>query len=158
MIANFRRQAGDLLGGRDVRRVVTLASIVEKEATLDEERPLIAGVYANRLRRGEGLYADPTIIYGLKLEGTWDGNLRRADLRRDGPYNTYVRSGLPPSPICSPGRASLEAAAAPADVPYLFFVSRNDGSHVFAETLQEHNRNVNQWQRRYWRERRRQQR
>ena len=158
VIANFRRQAADLLGGRDVRRMVTLASIVEKEATLDEERPLIAGVYANRLRRGEGLYADPTIIYGLKLEGTWDGNLRRADLRRDGPYNTYVRSGLPPSPICSPGRASLEAAAAPADVPYLFFVSRNDGSHVFAETLQEHNRNVNQWQRRYWQERRRQQR
>lgn len=158
MVANFRRQAGTLLGGRDVRRLVTLASIVEKEATLDEERPMIAGVYSNRLRQGMGLYADPTIIYGLKLEGTWDGNLRRDDLRRDGPYNTYVRPGLPPSPICSPGLASLQAAAAPADVPYLYFVSRNDGSHVFAESLREHNRNVEEWQRRYWRERRRQQR
>ena len=110
MVANFRRQAGPLLGGSDVRRLVTLASIVEKEATLDEERPLIAGVYANRLRRGMGLYADPTIIYGLKLEGTWDGNLRREDLRRDGPYNTYVRLGLPPSPICSPGRICTSSA------------------------------------------------
>lgn len=158
LVENFRRQAGELLAGRDVRRLVTLASIVEKEATLDAERPIIAGVYANRLRRGIGLYADPTIIYGLKLEGTWDGNLRRDDLRRDGPYNTYVRPGLPPSPICSPGRASLRAAADPADVPYLYFVSRNDGSHVFAESLREHNRNVDEWQRRYWRERRMQQR
>lgn len=158
MVTNFRRQAAALLAGRDVRRLVTLASIVEKEATLDEERPLIAGVYANRLRLRMGLYADPTIIYGLKLEGRWDGNLRRADLRRDGPYNTYMRPGLPPSPICSPGRASLRAAAEPADVPYVYFVSKNDGSHVFAESLREHNRNVDRWQRRYWRERRQEQR
>ncbi len=135
------------------RRLVTLASIVEKEAGLDPERPLVAAVFANRLDRGIGLYADPTVIYALKLEGRWDGNLRRGDLELDSPYNTYRYPGLPPSPICSPGLASLLAAAEPADVPYLYFVSRNDGSHVFAETLAEHNRNVERWQKRYWRER-----
>jgi UPF0755 protein len=136
-----------------LRDLVTLASIVEKEAALDDERPVIAGVYANRLRRGMGLYADPTVIYALKLAGTWDGNIRKPDLQIDSPYNTYRYPGLPPGPICSPGLASLEAALTPADVPYLYFVSRNDGSHVFAKTLAEHNRNVNEWQKRYWRER-----
>jgi UPF0755 protein len=138
---------------RSVRELVTLASIVEKEATLDEERPTIAGVYANRLRRGIALYADPTIIFALKKRGTWDGNLRKPDLDLDSPYNTYRRPGLPPGPIASPGIASLEAAARPADVPYIYFVSRNDGSHVFAVTLAEHNRNVEKWQRQYWRDR-----
>ena len=133
--------------------VVTLASIFEREATLDEERPLIAGVYAHRLRRGMALFADPTVIYALQLEGRWDGNLRRGDLELDSPYNTYRYPGLPPGPICSPGVSSLLAAAAPVDTDYLYFVSRNDGSHVFAATLDEHNRNVEQWQRRYWRER-----
>jgi UPF0755 protein len=142
-------------GGRTVREVVTLASIVEKEARLAEERPLIAAVYANRLDRGMGLYADPTVIYALKKAGRWDGNIRRADLAIESPYNTYRHAGLPPGPIASPGASSLRAAAAPADVPYLYFVGRNDGSHVFATTLAEHNRNVDQWQRRYWRERRR---
>ncbi len=136
-----------------VRQLVTLASIVEKETSLDEERPMVAGVYSNRLRRGMGLYADPTVIYGLKLEGSWDGNLRRRDLETETPYNTYKIAGLPPGPICSPGQASLAAAASPADVPYLYFVSRNDGSHVFSRTLAEHNRNVEIWQKRYWRER-----
>ncbi len=136
-----------------LREVVILASIVEKEALLDRERPVIAGVYANRLRRGMGLYADPTIIYALKRLGKWDGNLRRRDLEMDSPYNTYRSVGLPPGPICSPGLASLAAAMAPADVPYLYFVSRNDGSHVFARTLTEHNRNVYQWQKLYWRQR-----
>ena len=136
-----------------LRELVILASIVEKEALLDRERPIIAGVYANRLRRGMGLYADPTIIYALKRLGTWDGNLRRRDLEMDSPYNTYRSVGLPPGPICSPGLASLAAAMAPADVPYLYFVSRNDGSHVFARTLAEHNRNVYQWQKLYWRQR-----
>jgi len=136
-----------------LREVVILASIVEKEALLDRERPVIAGVYANRLRRGMGLYADPTIIYALKRLGTWDGNLRRRDLEMDSPYNTYRSVGLPPGPICSPGLASLAAAMAPADVPHLYFVSRNDGSHVFARTLTEHNRNVYQWQKLYWRQR-----
>lgn len=146
-----RPRLADPAGGP--RRVVTLASIVEKESFLDEERPTIAGVYAHRLRRGIALYADPTIIYVLKRAGTWDGDLRRRDLAMDSPYNTYRYPGLPPGPICSPGLASLLAAADPPDVPYLYFVSRNDGSHVFAETLAEHNRNVERWQRLYWRER-----
>ena len=144
--------------GRTVRQVVTLASIVEKEARIESERPLIAAVYQNRVDRGIGLHADPTVIYALKRVGRWNGNIRRDDLRIDSPYNTYRYAGLPPGPIASPGLASLRAAAAPPDVTYLYFVSRNDGSHVFAETLSEHNRNVEQWQRRYWRERRAQER
>ncbi len=158
MVSTFRRNWEEVLAARsdvepDPRELVTLASIVEKEALLDDERPLIAGVYRNRLRRGIALYADPTVIYALKLRGTWDGNLRRPDLELDSPYNTYRYPGLPPGPICSPGLASLLAAADPAQTDYLYFVSRNDGTHVFASTLREHNRNVERWQRRYWRER-----
>ena len=161
LVRNFRErfesEARPLLpaaGGRSVRELVILASLVEKEARLDAERPLVASVYSNRLARGIGLYADPTIIYGLKLEGRWDGDLRRRDLEADSPWNTYRVRGLPPGPICSPGAASLAAAARPADSRYLYFVSRNDGSHVFSETLAEHNRNVDRWQRRFFRERR----
>lgn len=160
LVATFRRQyetrvrplrsAGD---DRPLRELVILASLVEKEAKLDAERPLIAAVYANRLRRGIGLYADPTIIHALKLLGRWDGNLRRDDLRMESPWNTYRVPGLPPGPICSAGLASLEAAAHPADVSFLYFVSRNDGSHVFADSLAEHNRNVERWQKRPWRAR-----
>jgi UPF0755 protein len=139
--------------GRTIRQVVTLASIVEKEAKAPQDRPLIAAVYQNRLARRIGLAADPTVIYALKRVGRWNGNLRRDDLRMDSPYNTYRYAGLPPGPICSPGEASLAAAAAPADVPYLYFVSRNDGTHVFAQTLAEHNRNVEIWQKKYWRDR-----
>lgn len=158
LVDTFRRQWREIEGMRSeaapetVRALVTLASLVEKEAKLEEERPAIAAVYANRLERGIGLYADPTVIYALKQLGDWDGNIRKADLQMDHPYNTYVHRGLPPGPIASPGRASLVAAADPADVPYLYFVSRNDGSHVFSETLAEHNRNVERWQRQYWRE------
>lgn len=144
--------------GQTVRQLLTLASIVEKEARVATERPLIAAVYQNRIDRGIGLAADPTVIYALKRIGRWNGNIRRDDLRMDSPYNTYRYAGLPPGPICSPGLASLVAASEPADVPYLYFVSRNDGTHVFSETLAEHNRNVEQWQRRYWRERRAQER
>jgi len=157
----FEREVRPLLApgdDRPVRELVILASLVEKEARRDDERPLIAAVYANRLRRGIGLYADPTIIYGLKLAGRWDGNLRRSDLEADSPWNTYRRPGLPPGPICSPGLASLRAAARPAAVDYLYFVSRNDGTHAFANTLADHNRNVETWQRRYFRERKRPQR
>ena len=161
LVATFRqrlsRQVPAAASGaepEDVRRLVTLASIVEKEAQLDAERPVIAAVYANRLDRGIGLYADPTVIYALKDLGRWDGNIRRTDLALDHPYNTYRYGGLPPGPIGSPGLASLVAAAHPADVPFLYFVSRNDGSHVFATTLAEHNRNVDVWQRQYWRQRR----
>jgi UPF0755 protein len=162
LVRTFRRRFEKYLqpllpqgpAGRNVRQVVILASIVEKEAKASSERPLIAAVYENRVERKIGLAADPTVIYALKKLGRWDGNLRRDDLRMDSPYNTYRWSGFPPGPICSPGLASLEAAAAPAHVPYLYFVSRNDGTHVFAETLQEHNRNVEIWQRQYWRDRR----
>jgi UPF0755 protein len=150
----FERQVRPLMSNQTVRGVVTLASIVEKEAQVAQERPLIAGVYANRLERGIGLGADPTVIYAMKRLGLWNGNIRRSDLQIDSPYNTYRYAGLPPGPICSPGLASLEAAADPADIPYLYFVSRNDGTHVFASTLMEHNRNVQLWQRTYWRERR----
>lgn len=145
-------------GNRTVRQVVTLASIVEKEAQVPTERPLIAAVYKNRLDKRIGLAADPTVIYALKRLGRWNGNIRREDLRMESPYNTYRYAGLPPGPICSPGLASLKAAAQPADAPYLYFVSRNDGTHVFAETLTEHNRNVERWQRQYWRDRRAQER
>jgi UPF0755 protein len=145
-------------GNRTVRQVVTLASIVEKEAQVPTERPLIAAVYRNRLDKRIGLAADPTVIYALKRLGRWNGNIRREDLRMESPYNTYRYAGLPPGPICSPGLASLVAAAQPADAPYLYFVSRNDGTHVFAETLTEHNRNVETWQRQYWRNRRAQER
>ena len=136
-----------------LRELVIVASIIEKETQLDEERGLVASVYRNRLRIGMGLYADPTIIYAKKLAGTWDGNLRRPDLRLDSPYNTYVVPGLPPSPICSPSIASLLAALQPADTKYLYFVSKNDGSHVFARTKAEHDRNVYKWQKLYWRKR-----
>jgi len=139
---------------RTLRQIVILASIVEKEAKMPNERPVIAGVYSNRVNRHIGLAADPTVIFALKKLGRWDGNIHKADLQVDSPYNTYRYAGLPPGPICSPGIASLIAAADPADVPYLYFVSRNDGTHVFSSTLEEHNRNVEILQKRYWREKR----
>jgi UPF0755 protein len=143
--------------GLGVRELVTLASLVEKETARSEERPLVSAVYTNRLKIGMGLQCDPTVIYALERAGRYDGNLTREDLRFDSPYNTYRYAGLPPGPIAAPGKASLEAAANPADVPYIYFVSRNDGSHAFASTLDEHNRNVHQWQVLYHRQKRLQQ-
>ena len=134
--------------GMSVRQLVTLASLVEKETGKADERPTVAGVYINRLKIGMGLQCDPTVIYALMLAGRYDGNIRREDLQIDSPYNTYRYPGLPPGPVAAPGEASLRAAANPAGVPYLYFVSRNDGSHVFSTTLDEHNRNVNEFQRR----------
>ncbi len=128
--------------GLTVRQLMTLASLVEKETAKPEERPLVAAVYTNRLRIGMGMQCDPTVIYALEKAGKYTGNLTREGLQFDSPYNTYRYAGLPPGPIAAPGRASIEAASAPADVPYLYFVSRNDGSHVFSETLDEHNRAV----------------
>lgn len=154
MVARFRVAFDEPLRARaaeqemSLRDVVTLASLVEKETARADERPLVAAVYRNRLRIGMPMQCDPTVIYALMLAGRWNGNIRRADLQIDSPYNTYRYPGLPPGPIAAPGRAALEAALAPADVPYLYFVSRNDGSHVFATTLAEHNRNVDRWQRR----------
>ena len=142
--------------GLSVRELVTLASLVEKETGTPAERPLVAAVYANRKRIGMAMQADPTVIYALQKAGKYNGNLTREHLRElDSPYNTYKYPGLPPGPIASPGRASLEAAAKPADVDYLYFVSKNDGSHVFASTLAEHNRNVQTWQVEYFRNLRR---
>ena len=140
--------------GLSIRQLVTLASLVEKETGTAPERPLVAAVYANRLKIGMGMQADPTVIYALQKAGKYTGNLRRDDLQFDSPYNTYRYPGLPPGPIAAPGKASLEAAARPADVDYLYFVSKNDGSHVFASSLEEHNRNVQTWQRDYFRQRR----
>ena len=137
--------------GLSIHQTVTLASIVEKEAARPDERPLVAAVYLNRFRRGIPLQCDPTVIYALQLAGKYNGNLRRDDLMFDSPYNTYRYPGLPPGPIASPGRAALDAAIHPADVDYLYFVSRNDGSHAFARTLDEHNRNVQKYQVEYFR-------
>jgi UPF0755 protein len=152
MLAQFERVFDETLREEaaarqlSARDAVTLASLIEKETAQDAERAIVSGVYHNRLRLGMPLQCDPTVIYALMQAGTWNGNVTRADLRIDSPYNTYRYPGLPPGPIASPGRASLEAAVRPADVPYLYFVSRNDGSHVFASTLAEHNRNVARWQ------------
>ena len=160
MVQGFMRAlTPDLIDAADarhltVRQLVTLASIVEKETGNNDERPLVAAVYTNRLRLGMGLQCDPTVIYALDRAGRYSGNLTRENLQFDSPYNTYRYAGLPPGPIASPGRASLEAAAHPADVPYLYFVSRNDGTHAFASTLDEHNRNVQKYQVQYFRDRR----
>lgn len=140
--------------GLTVRQLVTLASLVEKETGTADERPLVAAVYRNRLRINMPMQADPTVIYALLKAGVYKGNLTREHLQFDSPYNTYRYPGLPPGPIASPGRASLQAAAKPADVDFLYFVSKNDGSHVFASSLAEHNRNVFTWQVEYFRKRR----
>jgi UPF0755 protein len=152
MVARFRdnfpdasRQRGEA-DGFSVREIVTLASLVEKETARAEERPMVAAVYRNRLKIGMGMQADPTVIYALQRAGRYNGNIRRVDLSFDSPYNTYRYRGLPPGPIAAPGKAALDAAIAPATVPHLYFVSRNDGSHVFADTLAEHNRNVQEFQ------------
>jgi UPF0755 protein len=124
-------------------QAVTLASIVERETAAPEERPLVAAVFLNRLRRGMPLQADPTVIYGIE---NFDGDIRRRDLRAANPYNTYVIRGLPPGPIANPGRESLAAVLAPAPVDYLYFVARNDGTHQFSRSLDEHNRAVQRYQ------------
>ena len=137
--------------GLSIHQLVTLASLVEKETARADERPIVAAVYLNRFRIGMPMQADPTVIFALQQAGRYSGNLRRDDLQFDSPYNTYRYAGLPPGPIAAPGQASLEATVAPADVDYLYFVSRNDGSHEFAETLAEHNRNVKTYQVDYFR-------
>lgn len=128
-----------------VHQVLTLASVIEKETSVDGERELISAVFHNRLRRKIPLQSDPTVIYGLK---SYDGNLRKRDLAVASPYNTYRVRGLPPGPIANPGARSIKAALFPAPTRFLYFVSRNDGTHVFSSTLEEHNRAVNKYQRR----------
>jgi UPF0755 protein len=149
MVLRFREQADALAAQRIAAgmteiEMVTLASVIEKETGRGDERSLISGVFHNRLRIGMPLQSDPTVIYGLDR---FDGNLTRAHLQSASRYNTYQRAGLPPGPIANPGRAALEAALAPARTDALYFVSRNDGSHVFSATLQEHNRAVQRYQR-----------
>jgi UPF0755 protein len=124
---------------------LTLASIVEKETGQAEDRGQVAGVFVNRLRIGMPLQTDPTVIYGMGT--SFDGNLRKRDLQTDTPYNTYMRRGLPPTPIAMPGKASLLAAVKPAPTKALYFVSRGDGSSVFSTNLDDHNRAVNKYQR-----------
>ncbi len=121
--------------GFSEREVLTLASIIEKEAKVDEERPLISAVYHNRLKKNIPLQADPTCIYGIKRFGE---EITERDLKRKTPYNTYIIKGLPPGPIASPGIRSIKAALYPANVPYIFFVSNNDGTHRFSVTPKEH--------------------
>ncbi|MDD8026724.1 MAG: endolytic transglycosylase MltG [Acidobacteriota bacterium] len=140
-----RREAAAL--GLSVRETVILASLIEKETARPEERSLVSSVFHNRLRLGMRLDCDPTIVYVLKAEGTYLGRLHSKDLKLDSPYNTYLHAGLPPGPICNPGRESLLAALRPAATEFLYFVSRNDGSHQFSRTLHEHNRAVDLFQR-----------
>jgi UPF0755 protein len=130
----------------NAREVVTLASLVELETAQPAERPLVAAVFRNRLRLGMPLQCDPTVVYALVQAHRWRGTIHKVDLEINSPYNTYRVVGLPPGPIASPGRASLEAAVHPAQASYLYFVSRNDGTHAFATTLAEHNRNVAMYQ------------
>jgi UPF0755 protein len=134
---------GGLVSASGAAQLGARVAMVEKETSLPEERPTVAAVFHNRLRLGYRLQCDPTVIYGLD---DFDGNLTRRHLKTPTPYNTYVIPGLPPGPIANPGRGSLEAALSPADVPYLYFVARNDGSHQFSKTLAEHNRAVRRYQ------------
>jgi UPF0755 protein len=120
--------------------MLTLASIIEKEAMSDEERPVISAVYHNRLKLGMPLQADPTAIYGVKSSKI---RILSSDLKNRTPYNTYIIKGLPPGPIASPGLKSIQAALSPAKVPYIYFVSRGDGTHIFTSTLPEHNNAIN---------------
>ncbi len=122
--------------------IVTLASLVEAETSIPEERPLVAGVFVNRLRRGMLLQCDPTVVYALQRRNEWRGRLLRIHLVVDDPYNTYRYPGLPPGPINCPGRAAIAAALSPATTPYLYFVARPGGGHTFSRTLAEHNRAV----------------
>ncbi len=136
-------------GDADRTKVVTVASLVEKETSVDAERPVVAGVYWNRVRLGMRMDCDPTVIYAALLEGRYRGTIYQSDLERDSPYNTYRRTGLPPGPIANPGEASLRAALRPADTEYLFFVALPDGSgrHAFSRSMADHNRAVLEYRR-----------
>lgn len=134
--------------GMSLHDVLTLASVIEKESGVETERGLVSAVFHNRLRRNIPLQSDPTVIYGIR---NFNGNLTKQDLAASSPYNTYRMTGLPPGPIANPGAGSIRAALYPVPTTYLYFVSRNDGTHQFSSTLAEHNRAVEQYQRRPFR-------
>ncbi len=142
MVKQFRLVALQIGLTMDVPRTVTMASIIEKETAVPEERPVVASVYHNRLGRNIPLQADPSVIYAELLNGSYGGALHHADMSFQSQYNTYAHPGLPPGPIGNPGRTSLEAAMHPAKTDYYYFVSDGNGRHRFSATLQEHNQNV----------------
>jgi len=145
MAEQFRKVSQSVLAQRPSsitltsHEILTLASIIEKETGVQQERPLVSAVFHNRLKQKMPLQSDPTVIYGIK---DFNGNLTRKDLQDHNPYNTYRIAALPPGPICNPSVASIKAALQPAHVPYLYFVSKNDGTHLFSETIEAHNRAV----------------
>jgi UPF0755 protein len=145
MVRQFRTQAERLGLKEDVRKVVTVASLVERETAVDAERPLVASVFFNRLAKGMPLMTDPAVIYGLELDAHWRGAIYHSDLTRDTAYNTYLHRGLPPGPIANPGARSLRAAMEPAKTEYLYFVaagSNPQGHSLFSSSLEEQNHNV----------------
>jgi UPF0755 protein len=145
MVRRFRTEAAELGLKENVHAVVTMASLVERETAVDEERPLVASVLANRLAKNMPLMTDPAVIYGLEQEGRWRGTIYASDLKLNTPYNTYLHAGLPPGPVGNPGVKSLRAAMAPAATDYLYFVAAGanaQGHSLFSRTLEEHNRNV----------------
>jgi UPF0755 protein len=150
MVKRFRAVAAQLGLTDNFHQVVTVASLVERETAVDAERPLVASVFENRLQKDMPLMTDPSVIYGLELEGIWRGTIYQSDLKRDTAYNTYIHAGLPPGPIANPGIPSLRAAMHPATTDYLYFVaagSNAQGKSVFAATLDEHNREVASYRR-----------
>jgi UPF0755 protein len=155
MIKQFRKEWAALRptedpplpAGLDISQLVTVASLVERETPLPEERPVVAGVFYNRLKRNEPLQCDPTVQYALALKGDIVRNITHEDLAIGSPYNTYKHSGLPPGPIANPGEIALRAAIAPAQTDYLYFVANDEGGHFFSRTLAEHNRNVARYRR-----------
>ena len=145
MVHRFRRVAGELGLTGNLHRVVTIASLVERETAIDPERPLVASVFDNRLTKNMPLMSDPSVIYGLELTGRWRGAIHQSDLTTDTAYNTYVHAGLPPGPVANPGIRSLRAAMNPAKTDYLYFVAAGanpQGRSLFATTLEQHNRDV----------------
>jgi len=153
MVNQFRDRINKILkesplpDGWTVPRIVTLASLIEKEVKDPAERPIVASVLVNRLRLNMTLGCDATIIYAMKLAGTWDGNIRKSDLKVESPYNSYIHRGLPPGPICNPGESAIRAALNPDKTDYLYYVSKNDGTHQFSKDLRAHNDAVNRYQR-----------
>jgi UPF0755 protein len=145
MVRRFRQAAQQVGLTGNVHKVVTVASLVERETAVDAERPVVASVFENRLAKNMPLMTDPSVIYGLQLQHQWRGSIYASDLKRDTPYNTYVHAGLPPGPVANPGIPSLRAAMDPAQTNYLYFVASGEnpqGKSMFATTLEEHNRNV----------------